>query len=153
MSKDKIDVAKKVEKEHVHLNKAFGEIKLTIMQEVTAEEFQNWRLEFLWQVRDFKNSLLKHFDLEEEGGFMRDVLKAAPHTGNKIEELKKEHVEIIEALDKIIDQIKLTPEKDGDKLNAIRMGINEMMSTLCNHENQENDLMQRAYYREFGGPA
>lgn len=74
---------KKVEKERVLLNKAFREIKLTIMQKITAEEFQHWRLEFLWQLRDFKNSLPKHFDLDEEGGFMRDILKVAPHTEKK----------------------------------------------------------------------
>lgn len=151
--KEKIKIARKVEKEHVHLNKALGEIKLTIMEEVTDEEFQNWRLEFLWQLRDFKNNLLKHFDLEEEGGFMRDVIKVAPHSEKKIAALKKEHGKIIEDLDKIITQLKHITKKDANKLNAIRLAINEIMTTLCSHENQENELMQRAYYREFGGPA
>lgn len=151
--KNKISIALRVEEEHKKLNEDIGALKIMLLQEVSPKGFADWRMEVMWQLRDFKNQLLKHFDLEEEGGFMTDVLTVAPHAEAKINQLKDEHETILLDLDKILALMKIMHEKSAEQLNEIRIGINDMIATLRQHENEEHRLMQQAYYREYGGPS
>lgn len=151
MAKAKAEVAAKVEKDHAHINHDIGKIKISMMKEVSGEAFSNWKLEFVWELRDFKNRLLKHFDLEEEGGFMQDVLTIAPQSERKVKELKMEHSEIIADLDRILVRLKNMQGKDDKRLQEIRVALNDLTATLRQHETEEHELLQRAYYREYGG--
>jgi len=153
MTKHQIEIANQVEEEHKGINQDIGEIKLAVMQEVSPEDFANWRLEFIWQLRDFKNRLLRHFDLEEEGGFMKDVLSAAPESQPKVRELKAEHRQFSKSLEKIIDTLKAMHKKDSEKLEQTRIDLNEILATLQKHEEEEHRLLQRTYFREYGGPS
>lgn len=150
---NKSDVALQVEKDHEGLNQDIGTLKMTIMMEISAKDFPNWRLEFIWQLRDFKNRLLKHFDLEEEGGFMNEVLSIAPQTERKVKELKEEHEHIVIHLDEILMDLKGLLDKNTEKLDSIRNRMTEVIATLLQHEAAENQLMQTAYYQGYGGPA
>jgi hemerythrin-like domain-containing protein len=130
-----------------------GKLQIALQQNVSAKEFADWRLGFLWQMRDFKNKLLKHFDLEEEGGFMGDVVAAAPHSEGKVRQLRNEHAQIILTLDDILACLKNIKYTESERLKAIRENIDELVANLRQHEEDEHRLMQRTYYREYGGPA
>ena len=67
MSRKKSDIAIQIEKEHECLKRDMGDIKNEVTKEVQSEGFPDWRLEFMWRLRDFRTHLQKHFDLEEEG--------------------------------------------------------------------------------------
>jgi len=151
MAEDKRSVAARVEKDHAHINEDISKIKTSMMKDVLPEEFSNWKLEFVWELRDFKNRLLKHFDLEEEGGFMHDVIEVAPREVRRVEKLKMDHEVIIADLDRLLVRLKNLEQKDVKRLKEIRSGLHELMSTLRQHETEEHVLLQRAYYREFGG--
>jgi hemerythrin len=153
MARKKSEVALQVEKDHEGLNQDMGALKMTLMKEIAAKDFPNWRLEFIWQLRDFKNRLLKHFDLEEEGGFMEEVLSVAPHTERKVKVLKEEHEQFVVELDEILTAIKGMQEKNNEELDSIRNRLTELISALRQHEAEENQLMQTAYFQEYGGPA
>lgn len=154
MQKEKIStVALRVEQDHQNIDQDIAALKMFLMKEAAPEDFGDWRLELIWQLRDFKNRLLRHFDLEEDGGFMAEVLHVAPQSERKITELKEEHDQIVMNLNEILQQLKNMEEKDSLNLENIRLGFNRIMATLREHENQEHILMQRAYLREYGGPA
>lgn len=150
MKKNKFDIAIQIEKDHIHLNQQLGELKIAVLKEVSSEKFGSWRLEFIWQLRDFKSDLLKHFDREENGGFMKDVLKVEPFAEHKIRLLKAEHEQIIRNLDEILTVLNNMHEKDSQRLNKIKLELNDLVTTLYQHEIEENNLIQKAYYREYG---
>lgn len=151
MTKKRYDTAHKIEEGHKGLNQKMGGIKLASMKEVSSEDFANWRLEFIWQLRDFKNCLLRHFDLEEDGGFMKDVLSAAPESQPKVNVLKAEHRQFSKSLEKIMDTLKAMHKKDSEKLEQTRIELNEILATLLKHEEEEHRLLQRTYFREYDG--
>ncbi len=153
MANSKPSIVSQVEDEHVVLKQEMGALSLFAMQEKTNNDFGDWRLQFVWQLRDFKNRLLKHFDLEEEGGFMRDVLDVSPQSFNKVEELKAEHEEIASDLERITATIRGMRERNSETLQTVRSDLNDIITVLRKHESDENQLIQRAYYREYGGPA
>ena len=152
MPLERLKIAQEVELEHIQLNKQMLDLKKIIFGEVKEKNFPEWRLHFLWKLRDFKNELLKHFDLEEEGGFMHEVLKAAPQEAKKVDLLKQEHESMIASLDAVLQGLKAMGTVDKVSLNNIRNDLNHLIYRLESHETKENHLMQLAYYREFGYP-
>ena len=152
MERDKTEVAEKIAKDHESIRRYIGALNLSEMTEVDAKEFFDWKLEFIWQLCDFKNRLLKHFDLEEEGGFMEDIVKVAPHLSRKVSGLKVEHDQILMSLDEILFKLKRMKKKNDTELEQVQFELNDVITSLRDHENEENILMQQAYYREFGSP-
>lgn len=146
-------IGEKVAQEHQHLEKEMAELKLIVMKEVSAEDFPNWRLELVWQLRDFKNLLLKHFDLEEEGGFMTDVLHEAPHSESLVQQLRSEHAELSLLIDDIMAQVKSMRQKSPAQSEQVRLALNNLVDMLRRHEEEEHRLLQRTYFREYGGPS
>ncbi len=152
MSKKKPASVEAVEREHIGLRAEMVSIHDCLHGNISSEEFSEWRLKFMWQMRDFKNRLLKHFDLEEEGGFMNDVISAAPHSERQVAGLKEEHNAISSSLDSILAKLKAMAEHNVESLEGIRTDLAGVFAVLREHENTEHQLMQRAFYREYGGP-
>ncbi|HEX9652199.1 MAG TPA: hemerythrin domain-containing protein [bacterium] len=148
-----LSILEQTRRDHEILNQEMGKLKIIIWQEIADRDFADWRLDCMWQLRDFRNCLLKHFDLEEEGGFMVDLLRVAAHEEHKINELKNEHDKMIALLDEILNSFKELQAKDSARLEKSRTSVNELIQMLRKHENEEHNLLQRTYYREYGGPA
>jgi len=152
MASKKIEVEKQLIKAHEELNRNIGELKLTIMERVSAKDFSDWRIQFIGRLQDLRQKLSKHFEFEEQGGFMAEVTDAAPQLLNQVKELEIEHKRILSNLDGVLTDFKKSDVKDKLELQDIFNRISGIMTTLHQHEITENELMQSAFYREHGGP-
>ena len=139
--------------EHNILRGNINTLSKKIEQDVPDEKYEEWRLEFMWQLRDFRNHCLKHFDFEELGGFMKEVLNDAPETKKTEEKLEEEHSKIIKELDEILDDLKALEQKEINKLKEIKSKVKHLIIKLKAHEKAENDLIQKVYSQEYGYPA
>lgn len=153
MSMKKSSIAVQIEKEHQCLKRDMGEIHREVMMDIRNEDFQDWRLEFMWRLRDFRNHLLKHFDLEEEGGFMNEILTEKPEAMGQVKRLEAEHDDILASLDTILRDLKIMQKKEIEKLQDIRKRVVTLISSIQAHESAENELIQSVYYREYGYPS
>ena len=151
MALKKIEVEKQLIKAHEELNRNIGELKLTIMERVSAKDFSDWRIQFIG-LQDLRQKLSKHFEFEEQGGFMAEVTDAAPQLLNQVKELEIEHKRILSNLDGVLTDFKKSDVKDKLELQDIFNRISGIMTTLHQHEITENELMQSAFYREYGSP-
>ncbi|RMG39349.1 MAG: hypothetical protein D6732_04285, partial [Methanobacteriota archaeon] len=106
--------AEKIREAHHHLKQEMANINQMICENVTEENFEQWRLDLLWRLRDFLNHLQKHFDLEEEGGFMSDIVLIAPHQKRMVDKLADEHEKMVDDFTRIISKLKKLQEKDDD---------------------------------------
>lgn len=148
-----LDLAEQIKNEHECLKRDLGVIRENITREAAAENFAEWRLEFMWRLRDFKNHLLKHFDLEEEGGFMSEILQQAPEAANQVKKLEAEHGEILSRLDGILADLKGMEVKEPSRLEDIRHRVLQWIALMHAHEETENKLIQKVYYQVYGYPA
>ena len=153
MARQKTDVAIQVEKEHECIQRDMRRIGEEVMKDVSFEDFPDWRLEFLWRLRDFRLHILKHIDLEEEGGFMHEILEEAPEVINAVKKLEKEHDEIVRIMDEILDLLKHMEFKNDAKIAIIREHVLGMIAAIHQHEDEESELIQKAYYQVYGYPA
>ena len=152
MPYEKSDIAKQVEQEHACLKRDLADINEDAMQALRPETFTEWRLEFMWRLRDFRVHLLKHFDLEEEGGFMAEILSDAPEARTQVDKLEAEHHEIIRTLDGILAKMKELEPRDEQTLQEIRTEVANLVSTIHAHEAAENELILTVSYQEYGYP-
>lgn len=153
MRHKKSSVIAQIQKEHDCFKRDMNDILDEAAREIRTADFADWRLEFMWRLRDFKNHLLKHFDLEEEGGFIDDVLAEKPEATILVKKLEVEHVQIIAILDRLLDELKLMELHNIARLNNIREDVVELISTIRAHEAAENELIQDVYYQEYGYPS
>jgi len=83
---------------------------------------------------------------------MAEVTDAAPQLLNQVKELEIEHKRILSNLDSVLTDFKKSDVKDKLELQDIFNRISGIMTTLHQHEITENELMQSAFYREYGSP-
>ena len=153
MAREKTDIAIQVEKEHECIQRDMRRIKDEVTREVSFDDFPDWRLEFLWRMRDFRLHVLKHIDLEEEGGFMHEILEEAPEVFNAVKKLEDEHEEIIHLMDDILEALRKMEYKDDNKISAVREQVLKLIKIIRAHEEEESELIQKAYYQVYGYPA
>ena len=138
----------RLDAEHRQLSRAIQELRALSRGSTPANALGTWRTEMEEKLRYFKTLLHGHFEHEEEGGFLRDVLREVPNSQRQVQTLKREHTEIEEALDQVlVDLGKLEDAGDTERINE---RIEAMTLQLVNHETTEQHLVQRAYYREYG---
>jgi len=93
--------------------------------------------------------LIKHFELEEEGGYFAEALTGAPRLIARANDLLRQHPkmsaearELVELSDRVSD-----PEQwwatTRDRFQAFR-------AALLEHEQREDGLVQEAYQRDLG---
>jgi iron-sulfur cluster repair protein YtfE (RIC family) len=150
MDQQEAHITSLIEADHKQLRLAIGALAQEMDEEVAPEAFSGWKLDFLWQLRDFQNQLLKHFDLEEENGFLGDVLRQAPRFRHIVDQLEEEHQKIIADVNHIISVLKSIEGSASSKLPRVRERIRALIALFEAHESAENDLIQHIYYQDYG---
>ncbi len=147
MGEKKAAIADRVEEEHATLRTLMDNV-LDAFARPPSKEFADWKLELVWQLRDFRNVLVKHFDLEEDGGFMGDVIAKAPQEKRRVDMLEAEHGEFLDELDGITGELKRMA--DVSTLPSVRDRLSGLVNKLHDHEASERDLMYSVYFRDIG---
>lgn len=107
----------------------------------------NWRLcDKLWQ---FRRHLLRHFMLEETGGFMEDVLLRWPSAEEQVKKLRQDHVRILWTVDDLINASDLQATGWGSSFADFRQRCQSLFALIQRHETEENELIQKVYYLEI----
>jgi iron-sulfur cluster repair protein YtfE (RIC family) len=150
MDKKSSDLAKQIQQDHEDLKKEMNLLKQEIQKEVTPGQFGKWRMEFLWRLRDFKNDMLKHFDLEELSDFPNELRKLAPHYMSRFEDIKTDHQKIIIDLEEILQALKSLDEEDAKSFSDIRQKISNLISFIHAHEAEERELLEDTYLQDYG---
>ena len=153
MTSNKSDVAIQVKKEHECLKRDMEDITRELKRESSGEDFKEWQQEFTWRLRDFRAHLQRHFELEEEGGFMSEIIRETPEAINKVKELEAEHRQFEKDLDGIIALLKEMQLMDHTRIQELKSKIRRLCVVLRRHEAAENELMQACFWMDIGYPS
>jgi len=104
-------------------------------------------IEMADQVADIRRLLEHHFDVEEDGGYMRNVLAVAPQFTEQAMELCAQHAEFLQTLDDLEVRLR-TPE--SDVCITVCGDFDTFISDLQDHEHRENNLIQQAFNQDDG---
>jgi iron-sulfur cluster repair protein YtfE (RIC family) len=142
-------IARLIEEDHHRLESIISQLTTEITREPPAA-FDGWKLSILRKLRDFQNELRKHFDLEEHGGFMDEVISHAPRYVSRVEALVSEHDAVSESLEAILTHVKAATAPAMWREARIPARLTELFETLREHESEENTLIQDTYFQDLG---
>ena len=143
------DLPAQIESDHERLHDVMSTISSFLEEGVEPEHFLRWKIEALFQLRDFQNQLAKHFDLEELGGFFADVIRLSPESFNRIQHLKEDHADILVELTRLISELR-TADASSNILDVLKKDVQTIMLRLKGHESLESELLYSAYYQVYG---
>ena len=93
--------------------------------------------------------LVKHFELEEEGGYFAEALTQAPRLISRANELMIQHPKMTRYARELAGAA--DPAQQPDLWwKQTRERFKAFQAELQKHESQENDLLQEAYNRDLG---
>jgi len=148
MSEAKSSLIRQIEEDHKQLAAFTKSLTSAVGDVAKADDFPAWKREFVWQLRDFYNLLLKHFELEEEGGYMNDLMELAPRFAGKAESLHSEHQAILRDLDGIITGLKAVTA--ASEVGEVQERLTALVGQLECHECAEREMLADAYYQDIG---
>jgi len=111
-----------------------------------SEDFTLWKIEFIWQMREFKNSLLKHFDFEEDSGFFDHFPQVQSNSGVYGKKMRNEHKQLMKDLEKILVKLKKIRNINNPKLGNIQVDILHLISAINKHEDREMGVINSLYH-------
>lgn len=144
------NLAARIEADYERLNRFASSLTEFAREATGPENFVQWKIEALFHLRDFRNQVAKHFDLEEEGGFISDLLRLAPEAANRIELLVAEHAGILEGIDRTICWVKAEERSGAETHRRLRGDLDRIMQRLKNHESVEKELLYTAHNQVYG---
>ncbi len=148
--KKKPNFINKIEAEHESLNHDLENIKIALKSWIESDDLLIWKIEFVWQMREFMHSLFKHFDFEEDSGVFDHFVSTSKGTiYGKI--IKSEHKQILRKVDKILSSLKKNKEVKSEKLKKIESEILNLISDISKHERNEIEVIQSIYNRDGTG--
>lgn len=100
-------------------------------------------------LRAFLNHLRRHFALEEEGGFMEDVVQRWPHAAPHVETLRAEHTQLLQEAERLME----TGDRviEGQLMRAWADECRRLLSAIREHDRKENHLIQEVFCLDVGG--
>ena len=94
--------------------------------------------------------MLNHFDLEEEGGYLAEIIAEAPHAFKQVKNLEVQHEQFIIDLNSIISNLKQIERYNPEKIQDCRSKLVILIRLLLEHERTENELVQSVYCTDIG---
>ena len=150
MSKTNKDISKRIRDDHLHMKTAIRDIRKLIKEEVKPESFTPWIKNLQKILSYFNTEIHEHFELEEDGGFMDDVLKLKPQKKYAVSQLKTEHELMSTDLRRIIKCVDEAGTYDEIKKINLTQRIRDFLDLLSVHEAEENLLLEDLYLQDDG---
>jgi uncharacterized protein YyaL (SSP411 family) len=94
--------------------------------------------------------LVKHFALEEEGGYFTEALLHAPQLVARANALLAQHPRIRSRAVEIALEVRTRQALEGDWWEQTQSRFHALRDELLRHETHENGLLQEAYTRDLG---
>ena len=144
------DISKRIKDDHDAFKDYINKLTALARQDLSPETSTIWGIELNKTLRAFNKELEEHFALEEDGGFMDEILIVAPEQKYAISQLKSEHEMMTNDIQVILKC--LTDFSPADKTQIINMKqrINALLDLLHTHESAENSIIEDTYLQDNG---
>ncbi|QXD16142.1 hypothetical protein GQ464_004105 [Rhodocaloribacter litoris] len=143
-------IARQIEDGYRRIGESIETLTRPETWEMPADDFVRWKLDLLWRLRDFQTLLLKQFDLEEEGGFIQDVVRLAPQYAARVETLQEEHHKVVADLNHVLNVLKDIRAPSPARTRRLRERFTDVITLFERHESAENRLLQDVYFQDYG---
>lgn len=143
------DLAAWLREEHLQVEALADRLRQTVAV-VPRVATPVWLNELRDRLGHFRAHMIKHMAMEEEGGYMAEVLERRPGLALRVGALQHQHRQVRRLLD---DLHQLLGEMAADQLLLAQdcgRRIDSLLDTIQRHEDAENDLVQFVFTEDLG---
>ena len=102
-------------------------------------------------LRSYLRHLQRLLDLEEQGGYLEDLVESRPNLQERVEKLRAEHEQIRESIRNFSATIDNSDAWVGDHFDGSCDSIRVLLEEVDNHDRQEIALLQDSMLTDVGG--
>jgi hemerythrin-like domain-containing protein len=143
------DLRRQMHKEHLEL-RVLQEDLVTGFEAYCEDPLPAHAKRFDEALQNFSASLERHFEFEEDGGYMNFVVDRRPHHNAEVEMLRKEHGEIREGIAKLQKDVSQDLTSDDELMRQFKKDFVDLIRLFGRHEQAERELIMDVYWLEGG---
>jgi hypothetical protein len=102
-------------------------------------------------IKSFQRHLERVISLEEEGGYMANVLEARPYFQDRIDQLASDHARFRKRLQKLMPQLNEISEWEEPRFNEVCSELRSLLDDVDEHDAREIELLQESLLYDDGG--
>lgn len=139
-----------IEREHAILRNAIEDIRGELSRLKTEKGPAHTSGKLSGMLQMFEHHLRRHFELEEEGGFLVEHAELNPGINRRIRQLRAEHAALASRVASLRRSIDRTDAGAACLPDAFVESLGSFLAELWVHEQAENELLQELVYRDVG---
>ena len=89
--------------------------------------------------------------IEEEGGYMSEVLEVKPNFQNQIENLSKDHAQFRERIRDILPELNALNDWNEAQFQEVCEDLNTLLNDIDRHDAAEIDVLEESLWIDEGG--
>lgn len=102
-------------------------------------------------IKSFQRHLERVISIEEEGGYMADVVDAKPHYQERIDQLARDHARFRDRLRKLMPELNDIKEWEEPRFDEVCGDLQALIASVDWHNARENELLQESMCMDDGG--
>jgi hemerythrin-like domain-containing protein len=137
--------------EHQVLEHIKQALRVTINWQAPAVSMPRKLSSLQFTIKSFHRHLDRVISIEEEGGYMADVLSAKPYLQDRIDHMSEEHAQFRVRLRQLIPELNAINEWEEPRFEQICNDLRDLLDDVDRHDAREVDLLQESLIIDEGG--
>lgn len=102
-------------------------------------------------IKSFQRHLERVISIEEEGGYMTDVVDAKPYFQDRIDQLVHDHARFRDRLRRLIPELNDIKEWEEPRFNQVCDELRTLLDDVDQHDVREVEMLQESLLMDDGG--
>lgn len=137
--------------EHQILEHVKQALRVTINWEAPAVSMPRKLSSLQFTIKSFKRHLERVISIEEEGGYMNEVVDAKPYLQNRIEGLERDHSAFRSRLRALTSELNDLQEWEEPRFDQLCEELRRLLDDVDRHDLGEVELLQESLLMDDGG--
>jgi hemerythrin-like domain-containing protein len=137
--------------EHQILEHVKQALRVTIHWEAPVVSMPRKLSSLQFTIKSFKRHLERVISIEEEGGYMNEVVDAKPYLQNRIDRLERDHNTFRNRLRKLTSELNDVKEWEEPRFDQLCEELRKLLDDVDRHDLGEVELLQESLLLDDGG--
>jgi hemerythrin-like domain-containing protein len=143
------DVAAWMKQEHAKVEELAARLRQKTAT-VPRAGLEQWIVDVRNELEHLRAHLQKHFALEEEGGYLTQVIERRPTLSGEVDRLRSEHSQLAGIMDDMYRSVSTVTPSEELVLRDCCHRIGQFLCYLTEHESRENLIVLSVFTHDIG---
>jgi hypothetical protein len=137
--------------EHQILEHVKQALRVTINWQAPVVSMPRKLSSLQFTIKSFQRHFERGISIEEEGGYMADLLDSKPYLQERIDQLACDHSHFRERLRRLIPELNDIKEWEEPRFNQVCDDLRSLLDDVDGHDAREVELLQESLLMDDGG--